>query len=271
MIPEEPDPRPFVLVPLYIYPSSDSWEPLFAAARSYPTQGFVVVVNPDNGPGSSPAPDCNYLRALLELSSLANVTILGYIFCSYGDRPLIEIEAEIRVYRDWGSPPSGALRIDGVFVDEVPSEQGCIDYLSSITHFSKQTLRSSHGGHAVVIYNPGIFVEPNFYEAADYIVVFENAASEWGSEYVRDNLAVLPPVLRGRSIAIAHSQGCIEEQRRFREDVVSAGFAGHFSTGMPGYTRFCANWEDYVRDADGGSSKPGEVQPTVATRRVLLV
>jgi len=266
-------PRPFVLVPLYIYPSPKSWEPLFVAARSYPSQEFVVIVNPDNGPGSFPAPDCNYLRDLLELSSLNNVTILGYIYCSYGDRALAEMETDIQVYRGWigqsvclpdprqpeadssKSTPGGSVRIDGIFVDEVPFETEYIDYLTSISQVVKESLGGSDKGPSIVIYNPGIFVEPAFYGLADYIVVFENAASEWGSQYVRENLAQLTQDLRRRSVAIAHSQGCIEEQLQFREDVVSAGFAGHFSTAMPGYTRFCTNWEDYIRDVDDGWSK----------------
>ncbi|KAK0616352.1 Spherulation-specific family 4, partial [Immersiella caudata] len=210
-----------VLVPLYIYPSPNAWEPLFTAARSYPLQDFVVVVNPDNGPGCSPVPDCNYLKALSELSTLANVIILGYIYCSYGDRPLAEIETDIRIYHGWshqqnslstwsghdlhGSPRMKSLTIDGIFVDEVPSEQECLEFMSSISHTATTTLKHSGFARPLVIFNPGIFVIPAFYELAGYVVVFENAAPEWGSDYVRDNLALLTEDLRSRSIAIAHS------------------------------------------------------------------
>lgn len=261
--------RPFILVPLYIYPGPKSWEPLFTAARAHPALNFVVVVNPDNGPGSSPAPDCNYQSVLEELSTLKNVTILGYIYCSYGDRPLLEIEADIQVYKGWSSrclspvvaqkrnmtPPEpfsdATMRVDGIFIDETPPGRDNYDYLASISRFTMETLRGTGVDSPIVIHNPGIFVHPTLYKLADYVVVFENAASEWGSKYVRQNLARLPQELRSRSLAIAHSHGCLEEQLRFCKDVVSCGFAGHFSTGMPGYTRFCANWEDYIRDSAG--------------------
>ncbi|KAK4448005.1 Spherulation-specific family 4-domain-containing protein [Podospora aff. communis PSN243] len=254
--------RPFLLVPLYIYPSPGSWEPLFAAARLYPLQDFVVVVNPDNGPGCFHVPDHNYLSALSELSTLANVTILGYIYCSYGNRPLGEIETDLRIYRESSHepPPRMTPRIDGVFVDEVPSEFEHIEYMSSISNTTTRTLRHSDVVRPLIIYNPGIFVQPAYYELADYVVVFENAASEWSSDYVRDNLALLAENLRSRSVAIAHSQGCVEEQQQFCNGVLAAGFAGHFSTGMPGYTRFCQHWENYIRDADEAASKGGEMR-----------
>lgn len=92
---------PFVLVPLYIYPTPTSWEPLFLAAKSCPDLDFIVVVNPGNGPGPGPLPDENYLNALGRLSTLSNAKVLGYVHCSYGERAAAPIENDISTYQGW--------------------------------------------------------------------------------------------------------------------------------------------------------------------------
>ena len=39
-----------VLLPLYVYPESGAWDPVYSAVSSNPSVEFVVVVNPDSGP-----------------------------------------------------------------------------------------------------------------------------------------------------------------------------------------------------------------------------
>ncbi|KAK0615098.1 Spherulation-specific family 4, partial [Bombardia bombarda] len=188
-----------VLVPLYIYPTAESWEPLFSSARLHTGLDFVVVVNPNNGPGCHPTPDDNYMTALQRLSQLPNVKVLGYIYCSYGNRPSAEAEKEVRVYHGWTDQ---GIRIDGIFFDEVPPGLEHLDYMADISTTARTILL---GLLVVIVYNPGIFTNREFYSLADFIVVFENQAAEWDSDYVRANLVALPAALRARSIAIAHS------------------------------------------------------------------
>lgn len=256
--------RPFVLVPLYIYPSATSWDPLFTAARSHVGVEFVVIVNPNNGPGRSPRPNEDYMSALQELSSLPNVKVLGYVHCSYGKRAITKLEDDVRIYQGWtGLQPNSdnselslgqPIRIDGIFFDEAPADVAHVNYMTTISdavRAATQDGESNPHPPQLVIYNPGIFVDPRFYEAADYIAVFENTTAEWNSDYVRTNLKRLSEELRKRSIAIAHTGGSLEEQLHFGKDVISdAGFVGHFATAIPGYTQWCPNWEAYVRHAD---------------------
>jgi hypothetical protein len=93
--------RPFLLIPLYIYPTTTSWEPLFCAATSHPQLGFLVIVNPANGPGSEALPDANYMTALAKLTTLPNVTVLGYVHCSYGHRALADVQSDVKAYQSW--------------------------------------------------------------------------------------------------------------------------------------------------------------------------
>lgn len=103
---------------------------------------------------------------------------------------------------------------------------------------------------AIVIYNPGIFVDQAYYESADFIIPFENEAAQWSCEYVQENLALLPARLRARSIAVAHTSSGLEQHAQIVEDAVRKnGFAGHFVTGVPGYTEWCCHWDEYVQHA----------------------
>lgn len=93
--------KPFILLPLYIYPTPTAWEPLYTSAASSPELDFLVVVNPGNGPGPGVLPDANYIEALTRLAGLQNVRIIGYVHCSYGNRLLDDIVADVSAYRGW--------------------------------------------------------------------------------------------------------------------------------------------------------------------------
>ncbi|KAK0733189.1 Spherulation-specific family 4 [Lasiosphaeria miniovina] len=239
----------FILLPLYIYPDTAAWEPLFSAVLRHPNLQFTVVVNPANGPGNRHATDANYTASLLRLSSLANVTILGYVYCSYGERPLEALKLDIKTYRGWCGEQS--IQVDGIFFDEAPSGAELVEYMAEVAENARETLGDvARGGATTVIYNPGVFVDQAYYCSADYIAVFENRVAAWDSAYVYSNLDGLPDDLRARSIAIGHSAGDTSMQMHFAEQVAcEAGFAGHFATTVGGYTQWCPNWAAYVRRA----------------------
>lgn len=102
--------RPFILVPLYIYPTQEAWQPLYRAAEAHPTLDFYVVVNPGNGPGEGALPDANYIEALARLTALRNVWVIGYVHCSYGKRPAEDVVRDVEGYARWESE---AARLDG--------------------------------------------------------------------------------------------------------------------------------------------------------------
>lgn len=93
--------RPFILVPLYIYPSPEAWAPLYRSAEAHPELDLYVVVNPSNGPGDGVLPDANYAEALARLTALQNVKVLGYVHCTYGQRPAEAIVEDVERYRGW--------------------------------------------------------------------------------------------------------------------------------------------------------------------------
>ncbi|KAB5546971.1 Spherulation-specific family 4 [Coniochaeta sp. 2T2.1] len=233
--------KPFIFVPLYIYPTETSWQPLLAAAAKHPQLFFKVVVNPKNGPGPEALPDANYVTGLRALASLANVCVLGYIHCSWGERDQAELENDIMVYAGW-TVRSPGIRIDGIFIDESPANAALVGYVAATARFVRKTFANP----ATVVYNPGVVVHVAFYQAADFIVIFENRASEWPSDFVQSNLSKLGPELRRKSIVIAHS--CASQglqlklgRRLFQEYRIP----GQLVTTQAGYASWCPYWESY--------------------------
>lgn len=108
---------------------------------------------------------------------------------------------------------------------------------------------SGAGPNATVVYNPGVVIDPAFYQDADYVVAFENVATQWDSPMVKRSVSALPAALREKSIAIAHSVDTPEKGLCLGEDVAQrVHFGGQFITTMAGYTDWCPNWINYVTD-----------------------
>lgn len=125
-----PAPRPFILVPLYIYPAPGAWDPVYtAAAVLADALDFYVVVNPANGPGAGLLPDANYVEALERLTALGNVKVIGYVHCSYGLREAEEIVRDVERYAAWEGERARAggkvsLSSHCCFWDHVQAERG---------------------------------------------------------------------------------------------------------------------------------------------------
>jgi hypothetical protein len=100
----------------------------FQSIKEYPNLNFIVVINPNSGPGGCPVlPDEQYCAAIPYLRGFNNVTLLGYVRTSYGKRMIRETVGDIDTYWRWhevSSSPSAAtcsrtIGVDGIFIDEV--------------------------------------------------------------------------------------------------------------------------------------------------------
>jgi len=260
-VPDQSPTSPFICIPLYIYPSPQAWEPLVEAALAHPTSYFHAVVNPSNGPGTTPLPDENYVDALRRLSALPNVTILGYVHVTYGKRPVTDVENDIGEYAAWSTrdtfkasddyyEESARIRIDGIFFDETPSDPEMLPYMSRVSRCAKRLLRGAKSGaNGLVMLNPGVVVAPAYYDMADYVVAFEQAHEHWNA--TRDEFL---EGLGGRSrrqktVVMVHT--CPEEQTEVEGlvgEVRKAGISGQFLTEQVngGYSQWPCWWSQYV-------------------------
>lgn len=138
-----------VLVPAYFYPVPGSpWVRLTAAAAANPRR-IVAIGNPANGPGVSI--DSNYTAAF-QAYRAAGGTLLGYVYTSYGARPLATVLSEVDA---WFSMYSA----DGIFVDEMDNTPGAheIYYRAIYAH-----VQAAQQTRPFVVGNPGTSTAPSY-------------------------------------------------------------------------------------------------------------
>ncbi|KAF2177703.1 hypothetical protein K469DRAFT_807023 [Zopfia rhizophila CBS 207.26] len=172
-----------VLLPLYVYPSTGAWEPVYGMASSYPRVSFTAIVNPHSGPGEGSLPNENYTQAIQTLNSLENLRTIGYVATTWCTKNVSSVLDEVAVYAGWSShDPS--LAMSGIFFDETPWQHTSeyVTYLQTIS----QAVHGNPGlREGYVVHNPGALLEaqyfgdPNFVGTANLTVVFEDTYANW--------------------------------------------------------------------------------------------
>lgn len=139
--PTGPAPYAKILVPLYIYPVSEqTWQPLYQAyvfipssfqkltnaknlysISNNPNYEFVIVVNPNSGPGGNALPSHDYMREIPKLNNYRNVQTVGYMRIDWCRRPLSETFADIETFARWSTSGRPGLYVEGIYVDETPN------------------------------------------------------------------------------------------------------------------------------------------------------
>jgi hypothetical protein len=157
-----------IVVPAYFYPSPNSpWNAMTAAADEAP---ITAIMNPGNGPGNNV--DGNYVAAVNAFRA-AGGRVIGYVYSSYGSRPLAQVTADIDKYATW-------YGIDGIFVDEMantgPAQK--LDYYRNIYDHVKSIDPAWE-----VMGNPGTNTLEQYllWPTADRFMVHENIGSAYPS------------------------------------------------------------------------------------------
>jgi hypothetical protein len=152
----------FTMVPTYIYPfgaGATAWNTLIGGA---PTTGLMIA-NVNSGPGV--IVDANY-AVVIPAAINAGITLCGYVFTSFGNRPVSAIEADIDT---WFT----LYGVRSIFFDEVNGAASFDTYYTTIVDYV-------HGASAgsVVVLNPGVVPDETFFtsviSAQDKIIVCEN-------------------------------------------------------------------------------------------------
>ena len=123
------------------------------------------------------------------LGRYGRVTILGYVYTSYGARAASVVEADIdQYYLCYG--------VDGIFLDEVSTAAANLAYYQAL-HDYIHAITST----AIVVANPGTHQDESYLAAADTTIVFEDA-SGWAS-YVADSYVTNYPASRFAALIYA--------------------------------------------------------------------
>ncbi|CAH0059262.1 unnamed protein product [Clonostachys solani] len=233
-----------VIVPLYIYPLEKAWEPLFHAAKAHPNVRFLVIVNPHNGPGDSALPDASYAAALRELNAVCNIHVIGYVYCTYGNRPVDDIQRDIDVYLGWNDQ----FRVDGIFVDEAPSSSEKVTYMASLTEYTSKSWEGALGRRSINILNPGVVAHAAYFDSADFVVTFEQSAAHWNVEDVKNAIETLSPDHCPKSLVIIHTCDSDEEISDLVQQAKSKSLGGIYITEQVGgfFTKWPQAWDHFL-------------------------
>jgi len=144
-----------MIVPAYFY-DSGLWDKLINAPDDI---DYVVIVNPDNGPGDST--DENYSEWIHSLSVNGKKSV-GYVYSSYANRDLDDVYSDIDTWIDLYP------EIGGFFIDEVNDSLDAVNYYEDIYRYIKDK------GDYYVVLNPGTTVDSAFFDISDNVVVYES-------------------------------------------------------------------------------------------------
>lgn len=155
-----------IVVPAYFYPSPGSdWGRMTAAVSQAP---ITAIMNPGNGPGNNL--DANY-TAVTNAFTGAGGNLIGYVYSSYGARPLNQVLADIDRYAQW-------YPIEGIFVDEFTNtaDPVVLDYYNAIYEHVKGINPDWE-----VMGNPGATTVEAYLTrpTADRLMVWENFGSTY--------------------------------------------------------------------------------------------
>uniref|UniRef100_A0AC35FWE9 Spherulation-specific family 4 n=1 Tax=Panagrolaimus sp. PS1159 TaxID=55785 RepID=A0AC35FWE9_9BILA len=136
--------KPSILLPLYIYPENNLWQPFYNAIKAFPSVKFDVIVNPENGPGNGKYPDGDYISGVAKLRAFPNVRIIGYVYTSYCKRNAAQVNADVNKYANWKTYTKANISIDGIFYDEVSESSKVVTYLKGLTDYARSVIPKSY-------------------------------------------------------------------------------------------------------------------------------
>jgi hypothetical protein len=230
----------YITFPLYIYPSSNAWAPLYTAIASNPHLLFQLIINPNSGPGSTQYPSSDYITALAKLNTYPNVQLLGYVHISYCSRPQSDVEKDVSTYAGWSTYSSADISVNGIFFDEAPNSYTAADftYLTSVTTYA----RSAFGGGHLNL-NPGVLCDSRYFTLVDTVNVFEDFYSSYSSQTINS----IPTAQRSQSTIIIHNfNGNQNKQASLVSSIAASGISGMYITTSREYSTFSRYWTQFV-------------------------
>ncbi|KAF1919939.1 Spherulation-specific family 4 [Ampelomyces quisqualis] len=192
-----------ILLPLYIYPKKGAWDHLYAAISQNPDLKFLIIINPNSGPGAAPWwPNEDYVREIPRLNAYANVQVVGYVRATYCKRSIDEVCKDVQTYADRSSI---GLEVQGIFVDETTNlySSRAKRYLDQIDEIVKAI--DGIGGERITIHNPGTAVNKELARPGpDLTVVVETSCAQFMTKEYQKWLAT-SPYERSRTCYMLHS------------------------------------------------------------------
>jgi hypothetical protein len=157
-----------ILIPFYIYPTPDAIQPLLNAKIAHPNVPMRVILDPANGPGTSPDP--NYVSAIASLR-LAGIQIAGYVYTNYDSRSITDVMTDISTWQSFYNP-------DGIFLDSMGTDGTYYQTLTNYIHNLGMTFSIGNaGGPVSTVYTS--YVDTVVIGNADYLPNISSTYQYW--------------------------------------------------------------------------------------------
>jgi Spherulation-specific family 4 len=209
-----------IVVPAYFSPAY--WH---AAIHSPNPPADMILDISGAGAGSAPEPE---FKTLVKEARAAGITILGYSSTVNGDRPIAQVEADVRNYKAW-------YGVTDIFLDRVSGQPAQLSYYKQLDVYIHQ----SHPG-AQVWLNPGVYPAQSYMSVGDEVMVFEGTYAEyvdakvpsWARRYSPDRFVqtiyATPGTVLGTALDLA-------KQRRVGHVYVTDLVGSNPYQGLPSY------------------------------------
>ncbi len=163
-----------LIVPLYSFPTDENgeiWNAVFTASQSVPIAVIWGLVDTADEP--------IYKQYTDYLQSSENISLYAYIATNSGQRSSAKVKKEVDYYVNH-------FNIDGIFFDEVSSEDEYIPYYKNLIRYAKGYSKIKK----VILnssYAPSDFLKDT---GADILVIFENYGYEWDNFSKKDYISL---------------------------------------------------------------------------------
>lgn len=194
----------------------------------------IVVMNPYNGPDSSPS---STYEQLVDDAHAAGALVLGYVYTSYGARSASAVEDDIDAYYAW-------YPVDGIFFDEGDNNNCTLE--DSYYHPLYNYVKGKDAG-GIVVTNPGTATATCYLDSADIIVTFEGSYSTYSTSFSTSGRAWETPANASRIWHIVHTTST-EANMLDALELSRDRNAGYIYVGGSSYSALPSYWEAEADD-----------------------
>src|SRR2546426_10814653 len=147
-----------LVIPLYTDPSTGTWAAVLNAKLSHLSVPMIVVINPNNGPGTYPEP--GYLAGIKAFQA-AGISVLGYMATGYAKTYIGLVQHDLYAYWSW-------YALDGIMFDEMSDSMMDQGYYATLNAYVKQI------GMTYTMGNPGTSVPMGLIGTLDSLAIYES-------------------------------------------------------------------------------------------------
>lgn len=210
-----------LVVPAYFY-SSATWA---QAAESKPAPADIIL--DISGLGAGNAPDAHF-QAVVQQVKARGITILGYISTVDGQRPVAEVETEVRNYKEW-------YGVTDIFLDRVSGAEPQAGYYRQLVSY----IHKFDAGSSVWL-NPGQYPDQSYMSIGDVVMVFEGTYAQYLSLPIPSWVDKYPASRFAHTIYATPSSGLsqvlkLATSRRAGHVYVTDGSGSNPYGGLPSY------------------------------------